>query len=161
MLEAPIVSKLDRRGILAHSLPKRVLHVVENLDRGAVENWLVRMLRHARRQNVRVDWTFYCTLNQPGEMEQEARALGARVIHSPVPLTRKVEFVRALRVELRRGNYDVLHCHHDLLSAVYLLAAAGLLIGRRIVHVHNADETVPTGKSAEDNPVIRTHGEKP
>jgi glycosyltransferase involved in cell wall biosynthesis len=144
VLEAPIVSKLDRRVIAAHSLPKRVLHVVENLDRGAVENWLVRMLRHARRQNVRVDWTFYCALNQPGEMEGEARALGARVIHSPVPLTRKIEFVRALRVELRRANYDVLHCHHDLLSAIYLLAAAGLLIGRRIVHVHNADETVPT-----------------
>jgi glycosyltransferase involved in cell wall biosynthesis len=91
-----------------------------------------------------VDWTFYCTLSQQGEMEGEARALGARVIHSPVPLTRKVEFVRALRVQLQRGNYDVLHCHHDLLSAVYLLAAAGLPIGRRIVHVHNADETVPT-----------------
>jgi len=77
-------------------------------------------------------------------MEGGARALGARVIHSPVPLARKVEFVRALRVELQRGNYHVLHCHHDLLSAVYLLAAAGLPIGRRIVHVHNADETVPT-----------------
>jgi glycosyltransferase involved in cell wall biosynthesis len=102
------------------------------------------MLRHARRRNVGVDWTFYCALSQQGEMEGEARALGARVIHSPVPLTRKVEFVRALRVQLQRGNYDVLHCHHDLLSAVYLLAAAGLPIGRRIVHVHNADETVPT-----------------
>jgi glycosyltransferase involved in cell wall biosynthesis len=121
-----------------------VLHVVENLNRGAVENWLVRMLRHARRRNVGVDWTFYCALNQPGEMEGEARALGARVIHSPVPFTRKIEFVRALRIELQRGNYDVLHCHHDLLSAVYLVAAAGLLIDRRIVHVHNADETLPT-----------------
>src|SRR5262249_35649494 len=48
------------------------------------------------------------------------------------------------RVELRRGNYEVLHCHHDLVSAVYLLAAAGFPIGRRIVHVHNADETIPT-----------------
>ncbi len=121
-----------------------MLHVVENLNRGAVENWLVRMLRHARTRNVGLEWTFYCVLDQPGEMEGEARSLGARVIHSPVPLARKVEFVRALRVELQRGNYHVLHCHHDLLSAVYLLAAAGLPIGRRIVHVHNADETVPT-----------------
>jgi glycosyltransferase involved in cell wall biosynthesis len=66
------------------------------------------------------------------------------VIHSPVPLARKVEFVRGLRAELQRGSYDVLHCHHDLLSAIYLLAAAGLPIRRRIVHVHNADEALPT-----------------
>jgi glycosyltransferase involved in cell wall biosynthesis len=55
-----------------------------------------------------------------------------------------MQFVRALRAEFRRGNYNVFHCHHDLVSAVYLLAAVGLPIDRRIVHVHNADETVPT-----------------
>ncbi len=27
--------------------------------------------------------------------------------------------LHALRNELRRGNYQVLHCHHDLVSAVY------------------------------------------
>jgi len=45
---------------------------------------------------------------------------------------------------LRRERYDVLHCHHDLVSAVYLLASAGLKIRKRIVHIHNADATVPT-----------------
>ena len=123
---------------------RRVLHVVENLDRGAVENWLLRMLRHARAQGTDVDWTFYCILEQPGAMDEEARGFGAHVIHSPVPLTRRLEFLRALRAELRRGEYDVLHCHHDIVSAVYLLAAAGLPIERRVVHVHNADESVLT-----------------
>jgi glycosyltransferase involved in cell wall biosynthesis len=101
-------------------------------------------LRHARKRNIDVDWTLYCALGQPGEMEREARALGARVIYSPVPLAAKMQFIRALRTELRRGDYNVLHCHHDLVSAVYLVAAAGLPIDRRIVHVHNADETIPT-----------------
>jgi glycosyltransferase involved in cell wall biosynthesis len=122
----------------------KVLHIVESLDRGAVENWLVRMARYAHNRQMDVDWTFYCILGQPGAMDEEARALGARVIHSPVPIVRKAEFVRALRMELRRGEYDVLHCHHDLVSAVYLLAASGIRIRRRIVHVHNADEAVLT-----------------
>ncbi len=122
----------------------KVLHVVESLDRGAVENWLLRMLGHAREQEVAVGWTFYCILPQPGAMDDRARALGARVIPSPVPIGRKLEFVRALRSELRRGEYDVVHCHHDVVSAVYLLAAFGLPIQRRIVHVHNADESVLT-----------------
>lgn len=102
------------------------------------------MLRHARRVGFDVNWSFYCALGEPGAMEEEALALGARVIHSPVPIGRKSGFIRALRAEFGRGEYDVLHCHHDLVSAVYLLAAVGMPIRRRIVQVHNADEAVPT-----------------
>lgn len=122
----------------------RVIHVVESLDRGAVENWLVRMLRHARARGRSVDWTFYCQLPLPGALDEEVAALGANVIRSPVPLSSKAAFLAALRRELRRGGYDVLHCHHDLMSSVYLLAGMGLPIRRRLVHVHNADEWVPT-----------------
>jgi glycosyltransferase involved in cell wall biosynthesis len=121
-----------------------VLHIVENLDRGAVENWLVRMLGHAREREIKVDWTFYCILGQHGAMDDQARALGTRVIHSPFPIIRKAKFIRALRTELRRGEYDVLHCHHDIVSAAYLLASSGIRIHRRIVHVHNADEALLT-----------------
>jgi glycosyltransferase involved in cell wall biosynthesis len=122
----------------------KVLHVVESLDRGAIENWLLRMLRHARRRGTDVKWTFYCAQGTPGAMEREARALNAGVVASPTPLGQKVSFIRALRAELLRGRYDVLHCHHDLVSAVYLLSAARIPIRRRIVHVHNADEGIPT-----------------
>ncbi len=102
------------------------------------------MLAHASTKRVNVDWTFYCALGQPGLLDEKAKALGAQVIHSPVPITKKAAFVRALRTELRRGQYDVLHCHHDLVSALYLLAALGLPIKKRVVHVHNADEAVLT-----------------
>ena len=40
----------------------KILHVVECLDRGAVENWLLRMLEHARYDGTPVYWTFYCIL---------------------------------------------------------------------------------------------------
>lgn len=122
----------------------KVLHIVENLNRGAVENWLVRMLAHASAKRIDVDWIFYCTLGQPEILDEKVHALGARVVHSPVQIGKKAAFIRALRAELRRGEYDVLHCHHDLVSALYLLAALGLPIRKRLVHVHNADETVPT-----------------
>ena len=124
-----------------------MLHVVETLGHGAVENWLLRMLAHARRRGIDLDWSFYCQLDRPGKLDERARALGVRVIHSPVPIGRKVEFVRALRGELKRGAYNVLHCHHDLISGVYLAASLGISINRRIVHVHNADEQVLTPSS--------------
>jgi glycosyltransferase involved in cell wall biosynthesis len=138
--------------------PQRVLHVVENLNHGAVENWLVRMQGHARKRKIEVDWTFYCMLGEPGAMDEEARALGATVTHSPVPIGEKLAFVRALRAELRQGEYDVLHCHHDLVSAVYLWAALGLPIKKRLVHVHNAGESVLTPNQIKQfvvRPILR------
>jgi len=122
----------------------RVVHVIEYLHRGAVENWLVRMFRHAKRSGLQLDWTFYCTLGMAGDLDSEVAALGGRIIYSPVPIGRKLAFIRALRGELRRGGYDVLHCHHDLVSAIYLTASFGLPIRLRLVHVHNADESVLT-----------------
>jgi glycosyltransferase involved in cell wall biosynthesis len=102
------------------------------------------MLSHARKRGIEIDWTFYCTLGQPGAMDEKARALGACIIRSPVPIVKKLGFLRSLRMELHGGEYDILHCHHDIMSAVYLLAASGMRIRRRIVHVHNADEAVLT-----------------
>lgn len=122
----------------------KVIHIVESMDRGAVERWLMRMLRHAKKRNLELDWTFYCALGRPGSLDEEARSLGACVLRSPVPIGQKWAFVRALRAEMKRGRYDVLHAHHDLVSAVYLLAAAGLPVRRKIVHVHNPDEAVLT-----------------
>jgi D-inositol-3-phosphate glycosyltransferase len=122
----------------------KVLHVVGTLDRWAVETWLLRMLAHAQRRGDGLDWTFYCTFAMHGARDCEARALGARVVHSPVQIGEKLAFARALRAELRRGRYDVLHCHHDLVSGVYLAAASGLPIATRLVHTHNADESVLT-----------------
>jgi glycosyltransferase involved in cell wall biosynthesis len=102
------------------------------------------MLAHGRREGRPFDWSFYGVISDGGDLADEARDLGATVLRSPVDLDRKGEFVRALRSELDRGRYDVIHAHHDLVSGVYLAAAAGLPIGRRIVHVHNADESVLT-----------------
>lgn len=121
----------------------RVLHVVASLDRTAVETWLLRMLDHANRNVVLLDWTFYC-IEGAGVFDERARALGAKVVLSPVRIGNKRAFLRALRSHLSSHDYDVLHCHHDLVSAVYLAAALRLPIKRRIVHVHNADEAVLT-----------------
>jgi glycosyltransferase involved in cell wall biosynthesis len=102
------------------------------------------MLAYANAAKIPTDWTFYCSLGQPGSLDQEARNLGARVVYSPVPLSNKRWFLSALRKELRKGKYDVVHCHHDLMSAAYLISAAGIPLNKRIVHVHNADEALPT-----------------
>lgn len=123
--------------------PPRVIHVVDSLDKTSVEVWLLRMLEHSRKRAVPIDWTFYCILGG-GILDEQARALGAQVVCPPVPIGDKFAFARAFRLHLRLNRYDVLHSHHDLVSAVYFLAALRLPIKRRIVHIHNADESVLT-----------------
>ena len=56
----------------------------------------------------------------------------------------KIRFIRSLRAVMKVGNYDILHCHHDIMSAAYLAASAGLPFRKRIVHVHNTSLSLPT-----------------
>lgn len=136
----------------------RVLHVVGVMDRWSVETWLLQLMSHAAARGQPLDWTFYCAFGEAGARDCEAKSLGARVVHSPVPIGDKLAFARALRAEMASGGYDVLHCHHDLISGVYLMAAAGLPLGKRLVHVHNLDESVLTPsplKQAVLRPALR------
>jgi glycosyltransferase involved in cell wall biosynthesis len=136
----------------------KVLHVVGVMDRWSVETWLLQLMAHAGERAQQLDWTFYCAFGVAGSRDCEAKALGARVVRSPVPIGDKLAFARALRAEVASGGYDVLHCHHDLISGVYLLAAAGLTVPKRLVHVHNLDEAVLTPnplKQAVLRPTLR------
>ena len=144
MINPAATVEVPRPTTMSTPAPVRVLQIVENLDSGSVETWLLRMAAHARRCGIPIDWTFYCALGAPGSKDELAGDLGARIVHTPVPVGRKAAFVRALRSELRSGRYDVLHAHHDLVSGLYLAAAFGVPLRRRIVHVHNADEEVLT-----------------
>lgn len=125
----------------------------------AVEVWLLRALRLAREREIPTDWTFYCAFGGGGGPQDEAaKALGARVVNSPIPVGHTLAFIASLRAEIRRGGYDVLACHHDLLSGIYLVAALGLPIRRRFVYVHNAANALPTPhrlKLAILTPVLR------
>ena len=122
----------------------RVLHVVENLDRQAVENWLLRVLREASRDYPNSHWTFFCVLGEEGRLDDEARSLGADVIHSRYPLGDKRRFLLGLREVMKRGRFDILHCHHDIMSAAYLAVSARLPFRKRIVHLHNTSLGLPT-----------------
>jgi glycosyltransferase involved in cell wall biosynthesis len=122
----------------------RLLHIVESLNIGAVENWLVRSFQTSRHRYPDYHWTFFCALGARGRLDDRVRELGGEVIYATHPIGQERLFMQNLRSVLKAGRYDVLHTHHDLVNAVYLLAAAGLPIQRRIVHVHNTDEGLPT-----------------
>ncbi len=124
--------------------PIRVLHIVENLNSQAVESWLLRVAQAAAIEYANVHWTFFCVVGKEGNLDALARNIGADVIHSRYEVGDKVRFMRSLREVIKTGRYDILHCHHDIMSAAYLAASVGLPFRKRIVHVHNTALNLPT-----------------
>lgn len=128
----------------------KVLHIIENFNGQAIERWLHQMLLQFHNAGEKVDWSFYSILGQPGRMDVSVTELGGKIIYSPYPMRQRRQFLQALRSTIAAGGYDVLHCHHDILSAVYLLASAGIPLQKRVVHVHNTSLSLPTSSQLKN-----------
>jgi len=123
----------------------KIINIVESLDKGAVENWLVNVFLESRKLRPDWDWTFYCILGKEGKLDEKVSAAGGKIIYSPCTVSRKRQFLSALRKTLQKGQYDIIHSHHDFLSGFYLWAARGIKFRKRILHIHNTDEALPVG----------------
>lgn len=123
----------------------RIIQIVENLDKGAVENWLVNIFLSSRMTRPDWHWTFYCMLGKEGRLDEKVREAGGEIIYSAVNISHKASFLRHLRSVLKNGNYDIIHAHHDYLSGFYLLASAGIRFKKRVLHIHNTDKALPVG----------------
>lgn len=123
----------------------KIIHIVENLDKGAVENWLIQVFIRTRKIRPEWVWTFYCLLNKPGGLDDLVRNSGGIILYSPVSISQKFVFLKSLRAALVQGKYDILHVHHDYLSGFYLPATVGISFRKRILHIHNNDRALPVG----------------
>ncbi len=123
---------------------RKVLHIIENFNGQTIELWLYHTLRHFTELEEKIDWTFYAILGRPGAMDDAVRALGGKIIYSPVKLKKNLQFFKALRKVIDDGKYEILHSHHDILSALYFVASAGLPLKKRIIHIHNTSLSLPT-----------------
>lgn len=125
----------------------KVIQIVENLDKGAVENWLVQVFLESRKQSRNIEWTFYCILGKPGRLDDVVITAGGNIIYSPVTISRKMSFLQHLRQTLKEGRFDIIHAHHDYLSGFYLLSTIGIKFSKRILHIHNTDKALPVKSS--------------
>lgn len=124
----------------------KVFHVVENLDKGAVENYLVNVFLHLKSKGVNPNWVFYCVLGNPGRLDEKVKNNGGQIIYCTTNLSNKIGFLKHLRSTVKEINPDIIHTHHDYLSGFYWIGLFGLK-ARRITHIHNADEILPVGSS--------------
>jgi glycosyltransferase involved in cell wall biosynthesis len=123
----------------------KIIHIVENLDKGAVENLLVNMFLESKKYRPDWKWTFFCILGKEGRLDEKVRQAGGEIIYSPVTVSNKFVFLKNLRKVLKTGGFDILHSHHDYLSGFYLVATMGIRFKKRVLQIHNTDESLPVG----------------
>ena len=59
----------------------RVLHSVSNMDRAGIETMLMNYYRHIDRSRVQFD--FLCNKTKPGAYDEEIKAMGGNIYHTP------------------------------------------------------------------------------
>lgn len=93
----------------------RTLHLINSLDRGNIEKWLLYMLGEIPRNQYEID--FCCKGANVGVFAQVAQHLNAKVICCPLGIN-QVLFAQQLRPILQAGKYDILHNHLQVYSGL-------------------------------------------
>lgn len=120
----------------------RILHIVESLDRGAVENWLVNCFVEISKIKPKWQWTFFCIIEKEGKLEKVVLENGGKIIKSPWTISNKTRFIKGLRDVVKDEKFDVIHAHHDYLNAYYLISFFTIK-AYKISQIHNTDKHLP------------------
>ena len=115
--------------------PIRILHVVGGMNRGGVETWLMHVLRNIDRDRFQMD--FLVHTEKPCPYDDEARALGSKIIPCLSPSKPWLYGRNFKRILREYGPYDIVHSHVHHFSGyvLYLAKQAGVAV--RIAHSHN------------------------
>ena len=119
----------------------RILHSVSNMDRAGIETMLMNYYRHIDREKVQFD--FLCNKVKPGAYDDEIKALGGKIYHTPglnpLKYFQYLKFMKELFSE--NGDYRILEAHNGSFGVYALYAAKRNNIPIRIFHAHGASIT--------------------
>lgn len=125
-------------------LMKRVLHVVNSMNRGGQETLIMNLYRHIDRS--KVQFGFLVTDPSEGDYDKEILGMGGEIFKVE-PAEREIRHItpflqcRKMSKALRklRKKYDIVHFHnhHAYSSLLELVAAGSAGIRRVILHSHN------------------------
>ena len=120
----------------------KILHVISNFGIGGAEVWLIALLRYykqyAEKLEVQVDTDIFLTNGVRDCLDDEAEALGARLIYARYSRETLPTFVATWRQTLAAGRYDAIHDHQDFTAGWHFLFGTGYLPPVRIAHLHNS-----------------------
>lgn len=119
-------------------MPVRVLHIVANMNRGGLENFLMNVYRTLDREQIQFD--FLVTREVVGAFDEEIRLLGGKVYN--IPAMTQVGYWKYKKSVYQffkeHPEYQIVHCHRDALGGIYLKQAYKAQIPTRVAHSHTS-----------------------
>lgn len=117
--------------------PARVLHILQSMNRGGIENFLMNQYRHIDREKVQFD--FLINEQNVCAFEDEITALGGRIYRMPrLSATGAAGSIAALdRFFKAHPEYAICHSHYNGVSSLILWIAKRNGVPHRIAHSHN------------------------
>lgn len=118
------------------SCPKRILEVVNVMDRAGLETMLMNYYRHVDRSVVQFDFLTHRPVE--GAYDKEIRDLGGRIFRAPRLYPQNcLAYRKYMRRFFAEHDYPVVHSHIDSMSAFPLAMARDCHVPVRIAHSHN------------------------
>ncbi len=116
----------------------RVLHVVNWLNRGGIESYLLNIIRNYDKSRFQMD--FCCRGKSLGEMTDEVVSLGSQVLHCRMGINLP-KFINNFQKLLCENSYDIVNSHACDLSAPILYSARKAGVKILVSSYHNIENT--------------------
>ena len=129
----------------------RILQSVSNMDRGGIETMLMNFYRHTDHDLVQFD--FLQNKPDPGDYDEEIRALGGRLFTTPGFKNPRAYVAYMTKLFEEHPEYQIIHTHNGSLMLYALVSAKKNGIPVRIAHAHAT--AVPVGLKNEIKKLMR------
>ena len=114
----------------------KILHVVQAFQSGGVEFLLYNYYSNMNRDNIHFD--FLVISSETGLIEKKIESYGSKIYHLQENLSLSQLYKEGESFfRVHKGEYDIIHCHIDMQSAIFLKLAKKYQIRVRITQVHN------------------------
>lgn len=112
----------------------KILHIVTSLAATGVPTLLYSYYKQMDRRNIRFDFVAIPS-NVEHTYKVKFEELGSKVYYMPKAYKGRIPFLYKL---IKKNQYDIVHSHIELASAVYLTIAKIAGVKTRIAHAHQA-----------------------
>ncbi|HOP51170.1 MAG TPA: glycosyltransferase family 1 protein [Ignavibacteriales bacterium] len=120
----------------------RVLHIVNLMNRGGIETYIMNVYRSINRNQIQFD--FIVNVNERCDYDDEIEALGGKIYHIPRKKDSIIKNLISIYKIVKENNYKVVERHGD--NAIMFLDVLAAKIGgakKVIVHSHNINTSLP------------------
>lgn len=115
----------------------KILQIISSLDGGGgVQAVLINYYSNMDKDKFKFDFIVHG--EKIGELEQWFKAFGSNVFHVTPRSQNPIKNIREIASIIKRGNYNVVHCHQDYHGAIAMNLAKHYGVKKRIIHCHRA-----------------------